>query len=298
MSAEEHAMEAWRPWNPAAGFFHLATKDVPFVDMPRQVRTLRTKAKASPMPPAVKRYRGARRIPLPSNRAIGEFADTLLARRTWRRFAADPVDLASFGTLLGLTAGIQHWAHAAGEGKVALKTSPSGGARHSIEVYVLARRVEGLAVGIYHYAADGHALELVHVGARRHQIERYLPHQPWYTTAAAVVFFTSVFQRALWRYEYARAYRAILIEAGHLCQTFCLTATWLGLAPFCTMALADSRIEKDLGLDGISESVLYAAGVGTRPANTEAPKSRAGAPSMLKRAEVQKFPGKIIGSSR
>jgi hypothetical protein len=31
------------------------------------------------------------------------------------------------------------------------------------------------------------------------------------------------------------------------------------------MALADSRIEKDLGIDGITESVLYAAGVGRRP---------------------------------
>jgi hypothetical protein len=32
------------------------------------------------------------------------------------------------------------------------------------------------------------------------------------------------------------------------------------------MALADSAIERDLRLDGITESVLYAAGVGKRPA--------------------------------
>jgi hypothetical protein len=36
----------------------------------------------------------------------------------------------------------------------------------------------------------------------------------------------------------------------------------MGLAPFCTAALKDSMIEKDLGIDGISESVLYVAGVG------------------------------------
>lgn len=35
-----------------------------------------------------------------------------------------------------------------------------------------------------------------------------------------------------------------------------------GLAPFSTAALRDSLIEEDLGLDGISESVLYVAGVG------------------------------------
>ncbi len=35
------------------------------------------------------------------------------------------------------------------------------------------------------------------------------------------------------------------------------------------MALADSVIERDLGLDGVGESVLYAAGVGVRPPGTE-----------------------------
>jgi hypothetical protein len=57
----------------------------------------------------------------------------------------------------------------------------------------------------------------------------------------------------------------MLIDAGHLCQTFCLVATALGLAPFCSMALADSVVERDAGLDGLSEIALYAAGVGTRP---------------------------------
>jgi hypothetical protein len=33
------------------------------------------------------------------------------------------------------------------------------------------------------------------------------------------------------------------------------------------MALADSRIEQDLKIDGTTESVLYVAGVGARPAN-------------------------------
>ena len=56
----------------------------------------------------------------------------------------------------------------------------------------------------------------------------------------------------------------VLAEGGHFCQTFCLTATWQGLAPFCTMALADTTIERALGIDGVSESVLYAAGAGKK----------------------------------
>jgi hypothetical protein len=70
---------------------------------------------------------------------------------------------------------------------------------------------------------------------------------------------------ALKRSNYSRAYRAPLVEAGHLFRPFCLLATSYGLAPFCAMALGDKAIEQDLQLDGISKSVLYAAGVAIRP---------------------------------
>ncbi len=80
---------------------------------------------------------------------------------------------------------------------------------------------------------------------------------------------TAVFARTQWKYPAPRAYRIVLIDAGHVCQTFCLVATWLGLAPFCTMAFADSRIEAALRIDGVAESVLYAAGVGMPPQNTK-----------------------------
>jgi hypothetical protein len=35
------------------------------------------------------------------------------------------------------------------------------------------------------------------------------------------------------------------------------------------MALADSKIESDLGIDGVRESILYAAGAGARPKETD-----------------------------
>jgi SagB-type dehydrogenase family enzyme len=140
---------------------------------------------------------------------------------------------------------------------------------HPSEAYLVARKVEGVAPGIYHYDAGGHRLQRLRAGASSAEIQRYLAGQWWFRDAAAVVFLTAVFGRNQWKYDYARAYRAILIEAGHLCQTFCLTATWLGLAPFCTIAVADTKIEQSLGLDGISESVIYAMGVGHKPDRKE-----------------------------
>ncbi len=76
---------------------------------------------------------------------------------------------------------------------------------------------------------------------------------------------TAVFARTRWRYASPRAYRTVLIELGHLGQTFCLIATALGLAPFTTMAFSEDAIEGDLGLDGIDESAMYIVGVGRRP---------------------------------
>lgn len=296
VAADERAMQAWSDWNPAAGFFHNATKDLRYAGLRTIERRTRDKARVAPMPPSVKRYAGVPVAKLPPARTDGEFARILLERRTWRRFAERPADLTSLSTLLHLTAGVQQWVIGPAQQKVALKTSPSGGARHPIEMYVLASNVRGLKKGLYHYAADQHALERLRAG-KRDAVTHYLPMQWWYRRASAMVFFTAVFAREQWRYEHARTYRAVLIEAGHLCQTFCLTATWLGLAPFCSMALADSIIERDLGIDGISESVLYAAGIGTRPRGIDwtPPDASRGNPRTLGADEESTVPGLIVG---
>ena len=259
-------MEEWSARNPAAGFFHSSTKDVRFSrDRAATARRLQRKFKADPPPPSVKPYRSVRAVVLPAFDTASGFPRVLLERRTWREFSREPVTRGDLSALLGLTWRIQWWNRIPGGYRQPRKTSPSGGSLHPIELYVLARNVEGVKPGLYHYAADRHRLELLRAGATRAQIVRYLPTQTFYGGAAALFLMTAVFARTRWKYEFPRAYRVILAEAGHLCQTFCLTATWLGLAPFCTMALADSKIEKDLGIDGISESVLYAAGVGVRP---------------------------------
>lgn len=272
--SSERAMRSLARWNPAAGFFHAATRNVRFMPMGRANRLLQRQARTWPMPRPVKRLHGAASVKLPRPTYAGEFPETLVARRTWRRFASAPMSLNDLAAALALSFGVQRWVHTA-TGDVPLKTSPSGGARHPIECYVAVRRVESLPPGIYHYASDAHRLERVRRGDPTARIRAWMPHSDYFARAAVVILLTAVFERQLWRYGYARAYRAALAEAGHVCQTFCLTATWLGLAPFCLMGLADSEIERDLRIDGITESVLYAAGAGVRPRGTSwAPLSR------------------------
>jgi SagB-type dehydrogenase family enzyme len=266
------ALDAWKSWTPAAAYFHLATKDVPFTPRAETNRALKKRALDTPPPPHLKEpvSRVSIALPAPVSPAPDSFEHVLTGRRTWRRFGTRALSLDELGTLLGMTFGVQDWIEVNGWGRMPLKTAPSGGARHSIEAYVLVRHVGGLKPGLYHYQPAAHELHPIRTkpaaGAAA-DIRAYLPRQGWYGKASALMLMTAVFPRVQWRYPFARAYRTVIAEAGHHCQNVCLVATWLGLAPFCTMALADSRIEKDLGIDGLTESVIYAAGVGPRPKN-------------------------------
>jgi SagB-type dehydrogenase family enzyme len=262
----ERALDSWSDWNPAAGFFHFSTKNLqPPVDGEATEQALREQAAERGTPPALKRYAHARSIALPPPRTDGAFAEVLLERRTWRSFDAAAVSLADISTLLNLTWGVQRTVDGGSLGAIRLKTSPSSGARQPLEAYMLARDVADLEPGLYHYRSDDHSLELIRKGATSKTIQRYIPGQWWYDTAAAVFLMTAVFARTQWRYRFPRAYRSILLEAGHVCQTFCLVATWLGLAPFCTGRFADSYVERQLRIDGVTESFVYGAGVGRRP---------------------------------
>ncbi|HXV60801.1 MAG TPA: SagB/ThcOx family dehydrogenase [Vicinamibacteria bacterium] len=264
-TAAEEGMDGWAEWNPSVGFLHSVSRDLDFESGEASAASfLRQRIDTRELPDPVKGFVGSGHVKLPSPRRSGVFPRVLLHRRTWRKFGATSLDASALGTLLELTFGVQAWMDLGALGRAPLKTSPSGGARHPIEAYVLVRRVSGVPPGLYYYDPQGHGLErLILGGASR--IRRYLPGQPWYREASALVLMTAVFARTQWLYPNPRSYRAVLLEAGHLCQTFCLVATWLGLAPFETSALADSLIEKDLGIDGVRESVLYAAGVGPKP---------------------------------
>jgi SagB-type dehydrogenase family enzyme len=260
------AMESWKAWNPSAGFFHFSTKDTELdTDQFGAFEELKWRAKHDPMPVPVKNYPKAPRTKLPRVEVEGEFLSVLKRRRTWRKYGREAVSLEALAQTLELTFGIQGWVEVPGLGRAAIKTSPSGGDLHPIEAYVLVQRVLGLKRGIYHYNAAQHELEWLREGIARRTLERNLGSQWWFARGAFLVLMTAVFGRTQWKYDFPRVYRSILLEAGHLCQTFCLTATWLGLAPFCTIAQTDTRWERWLGIDGVRESIIYVAGAGTRP---------------------------------
>jgi SagB-type dehydrogenase family enzyme len=266
----EEALTAWHPWSIEAAAFHFGTKGVHTVKLDYEEEEFSGELlKQGPAPPAIKRYPKSPVIDLAPAQWSGEFPSTLLRRRTHRTFGSDAITLHQLGTLCALTWSFTGSIEWPGLGPLPVKTSPSGGARHSIEVYVCALRVQGMSPGLYHYRPDNYKLEKLPKRMSPDLATRFCGHQEWVGGAAAVFLMTSVFARVMWRYQSSRAYRVVLLEAGHFCQTFCLAATWLGLAPFCTAALDDELIESTLDIDGAAESVLYAAGVGTQRTERE-----------------------------
>jgi len=251
----------WKAWLPE-GSFHFSTKDPPYADLSNwSADRLKSVIPKTPPPKLFKSLKGAKKA-LPAHVfPDSEFIRVLMTRKTHREFSKEKVTLKTVSQLLRLVWGVTGYLDGR-FGKLLHKTSPSGGARHPGEVYLMALRVRGLRPGLYHYHPADNYLRRISASATPEKAWLYCGRQSYVREAAALFLMTAVFERTMWKYNYARAYRVVLLDAGHLCQTFCLVATWLGLAPFCTAALKDTLIEKDLGIDGIGESVLYVAGVG------------------------------------
>jgi putative peptide maturation dehydrogenase len=215
---------------------------------------------------------------LPLVRREGALYELLLRRRTARVFDGErPMTAEQLSVLLWYAFGC-HGYLLVGEDMVALrKTSPSGGALHPTEVYLLIVGMDGVEPGLYHYNTERHALELIEAltsGEAAELADEFTCGQGFTREAQVLFLLTARFYRSFWKYRrHKRAYAVLLMDAGHLSQTFYLVCTELGLGAFVTAAINGANIEERLGLDGFSEGALVVCGCGTpgKPKNTLEP---------------------------
>lgn len=157
--------------------------------------------------------------------------DVLDQRRSLRSYAPSPLPLDLLGAFLDRSARVRGRLGPA-EYEQTQRPSPSGGGRHSIEIYVLARDVADLAPGAYHYDPFDHALhrlapwdeEVSEVLRQAVTLPAYLEEAP-----PAGIYLASHAARTGWKYE-GLALSLVYRDAGCLLQTLCLAATDLGLA--------------------------------------------------------------------
>lgn len=193
--------------------------------------------------------------------------DVFFKRYTGRNYDTNAVlPLATASRLLQRAFGAQFEREMAPDAAVLKKVSPSAGGLHPIEAYVMAQRVEGVPSGLYHYHPVRHALEPMKAMDTTQTAGlalRAVADQDWFVGAPMLVFLVARVERNFWKYRnHVKAYRAILLDAGHLSQTFYLLATEAGMPAFVTAAMNEKDVEQALGLDPLSDAVIAVCGCG------------------------------------
>ena len=209
---------------------------------------------------------GAEVLPLPDGRSLSlgkmDLADLVERRETLRKYAGDALTLEELAFLLWGTQGVK----SISAGNITKRTVPSAGARHPFETYLLINRVEGLQPGLYRYLALEHQVaylstppdicERLTVACKR---QEHIAHSAVTFAWAAVPLRTS------WRYS-QRAYRYLLLDAGHVCQNLYLLAEAIGCGVCAIAAYEDDLVNQCLGLDGVGRFAIYLASLGRRAA--------------------------------
>ena len=255
--------ETWK-WSHDARIFHFSTRRLRFERDPEaQRKSLVQLAKRVAPPAPFKDYHRSDVVLGGSfEEASDDFWNVLRTRRTVRDFAREKLSFQDFSTLLLWTWGYTDFVDSSELGSYILRTSPSGGARHPVEVYPVVLRVEDVNPGIYHYSVQRHELESIRSGDFEGLLERICPGMRGIGNASVMFFMTAILGRSMWKYGQSHAYRVIHLDAGHLGQTFHLVCTRLGLAPFTAAAIHYPEVEDALGIDGVSEIAIYAAATG------------------------------------
>lgn len=193
--------------------------------------------------------------PIPQTSPVN-FWDVLRRRRSHRDFSHEPLSLNDLRLLLFAVQGVTGRI-----GGYLLRTAPSAGALYPVETYLAVNRVETLAPGIYHLDVEGECLELLRPGFFGRRLASAALNQSMVEDSAVAFIWTAVVDRSKRKYR-ERAYRYIYMDAGHIGQNLYLAAAALGLGCCTIGAFYDDEVNAVIGVDGISEPVVYMGVIG------------------------------------
>ncbi|MBM3468406.1 MAG: SagB/ThcOx family dehydrogenase [Alphaproteobacteria bacterium] len=273
--SEAPPVPIWQ-WDKLSYIFHIGTRNVvedsheTIEDWVAQyVSDCETAVQIMPPKMLIRREGAFSSLPTPDLSYLNQhsFLDILKGRQTIRNFNGSPVSREILSTLLFVTFGLFHgpWAELSDAGlrEVGMrKTSASGGGLHPNEAYVSIHNVEGVKPGIYHYDVERHALVLINDAINDDNISALCMGQPFGRGIAFGVFLVAYFGKIWWKYPHSRGYRVVLLDAGHLSQTFQLVASSLGVLTWMTANIHDVNVSSLLKLEGVHQSPLHFLGTG------------------------------------
>ena len=184
--------------------------------------------------------------------------EAIRRRQSHRKFADEPLSMDELSFLLWATQGVRQLSRS---NNVALRTVPSGGARHPFETYLFARRVTGLEPALYRYLALEHKLCRLRTHPDMAAQVAHACNHDFAGQSATTFMWTAIPYRTEWRYSFV-AHKIILLDAGHVCQNLYLACTAVGAGTCAIGAYNQRALDEFLGVDGHDEFAIYAAPVG------------------------------------
>jgi SagB-type dehydrogenase family enzyme len=207
--------------------------------------------------PQFKSYSKARRFRLPRPTSKGlSVEEAIHKRRSRRSYTKKPVTLEEATLLLrsayGITRRVSGFAH---------RSVPSAGGLFPTEIYLVARRVDSVPAGLYHFQVEDTTLALLEEGDLGEEVWQGCFTQEPALDPSLFVLISARFDRTTKKYA-DRGYRYAYMEAGSVYQNVYLQATSLGLGTVVLGAFNDDALNALLNIDGIREAVLCVMPVG------------------------------------
>jgi len=269
----EIKMTTWdrHNWKHAKDYF-ISIRDYPFLDYEsNEARCIdnglmKEYTEKVKVPPVYKEYKNAKRILLQKD------IDVLDKLDLWKLLLEKVFDIESsnlqlskkqISDILFYTFGRTGTVKFPLQGEFILKTSPSGGARHPIEAYVVLLDSE-IGQGVFHYSVKTNSLEKIRNLISTDELNKIiyeLRNGPQFKVKAVIIM-SAIFERSMWRYREPRSYRVILHDLGHLLETMKIVCRAKYVATYFGDGFMDSQLEKYLELDNSRESVLKFAALG------------------------------------
>lgn len=185
---------------------------------------------------------------------------TILKKRRSRRvFSKEALTLEELSYLLWSAQGVKKIVK---NGYATLRTTPSAGARHPFETYIIVFNVLELEKGLYRYLPLEHKMVFEKsIDNLEYKLNKATFDQNFVSRGAATFVFTAIPYRSEWRYDTA-AHKCIALDAGHLCENLYLAAESIDCGTCAIAAYDQELMDELLGVDGEEEFTIYLAPIG------------------------------------
>lgn len=257
---EKNFKSGWE-WGDLSAAFHFSLNNREYLPVDKNTSIQQSKIENGQPPPPAFLRNNDKEIEIVLQRPSSNLIDIMRNRRSVRNVGPTPIPLPILSQVLYAGMAITGFTHN-GVCELPLKMTPSGGARNPYEAYVLARKVDGLSPGVYHYSAVDHALGRI-TDHLPENFSELIGGQDWADQMPCVIFLCAFMERTMWKYCDSNSYRVILVEAGHIGQNMMLAGTEHGFTICPTAAISHTRVSELLELDDpVRHTPVYCLAMG------------------------------------